>query len=159
MATYDTIATTTLGSPASSITITSIPSTYTDLVMVIEATNTSGNTDLFMRFNSDTGTNYSYQFISRGVSNSIIDTANVRMGYYALPQSTVQYHSMTHIQQYAGNKYKSWFTRANSAAVGSDMLSGTWRNTSAINTITIVVNGATEFGTGSRVTIFGIKAA
>lgn len=162
-ATYDSIASTTLASTSATITFSSISSSYTDLVLVIAATNTGGNTDLFMRLNNDTGTNYSYNwFSSTGssvTSGRVSTTANVRLGYYALPQSTVEYHSVTHILSYTDtNSYTTWMTRANAASAGADMLSGTWRNDSAINRIDIVAS-AGAFGIGSTFSLYGIATA
>ncbi|NBQ97859.1 MAG: hypothetical protein EBU12_06490, partial [Microbacteriaceae bacterium] len=57
--TYSQIASTTLGSAASSVTFSSIAATYTDLVIVVQAAVTAGSIALRMQFNSDTGTNYS----------------------------------------------------------------------------------------------------
>ena len=57
--TYEPIATNTLGSAASSVTFSSIPSTYTDLIVVMNYANSTGLADVFFRFNGDTGSNYS----------------------------------------------------------------------------------------------------
>ena len=55
--TYTPIATTTLGSATNTLTFNSIPSTYTDLVIIC---NYSQNGDMLQgRFNSDTSTNSS----------------------------------------------------------------------------------------------------
>jgi hypothetical protein len=161
--TYEPIATNTLSSATSSVSFSSIPSTYTDLVLVVVATNTGGNTDLFLRVNGDTATNYSYVFMTAygsGVDSSKVNnTANVRMGYYGLPQSTVEYHSVTHIFNYANTTtYKRWITRSNAASAGTDALCSQWRSTSAINQLTVFCNSG-SFGTGSTFTLYGIKAA
>ncbi len=56
--TYEPIATTTLGSAAATITFSTIPATYTDLRVVWVGTVTVADS-AGMRFNSDSGTNYS----------------------------------------------------------------------------------------------------
>jgi len=56
--TYTPIATTTLGSAASSVTFSSISGAYTDLVLVGAGTLAS-NLYLNVKFNNDTGSNYS----------------------------------------------------------------------------------------------------
>ena len=61
--TYTPIATTTLGSAATSYTFTSIPSTYTDLVLVGNLSSSS-NTNISIRINSDSGTNYSNTYLT-----------------------------------------------------------------------------------------------
>lgn len=58
-ATYESIETTTLGSAAANITFSSIPSTYTDLVVVYTLKAETASADIYMRFNSDSGSNYS----------------------------------------------------------------------------------------------------
>ena len=51
--TYEPIATTTLTSATSEVSLSSIPSTYTDMIIVVTATTTADNTDIQMYFNSD----------------------------------------------------------------------------------------------------------
>jgi hypothetical protein len=60
MSTYTPIATQTLGSAAASVTFSSIPQGYTDLILVCSPVSTTGsNTFMWIRYNSDTGSNYS----------------------------------------------------------------------------------------------------
>jgi hypothetical protein len=56
--TYVAIAEQTLGTAAASVTFSSIPGTYTDLVLVLSVQDASGNT-FALQFNGDTSTNYS----------------------------------------------------------------------------------------------------
>jgi hypothetical protein len=58
--TYEKIATTTLGSASSTITFNSIAASWTDLRIVLVSVNDASSTQpVEMRFNSDSGTNYS----------------------------------------------------------------------------------------------------
>ena len=57
-ATYEKVQSTTLSSTQSTVTFSSISGAYTDLVLVMGGSN-SANSDLRMRFNGDTGSNYS----------------------------------------------------------------------------------------------------
>ena len=57
--TYIPIATTTLSSTASSVTLSSIPATYTDIVIVCNGQTSTGTFDTKLQVNSDTGSNYS----------------------------------------------------------------------------------------------------
>jgi hypothetical protein len=68
--TYEPIATTTLGTAAASITFSSIPATYTDLRLVVVAKAVSAST-LDVRFNNDSGTNYSKTEISGDGSSAV----------------------------------------------------------------------------------------
>lgn len=154
---YTAIATTTLSSPDAIVDFSSIPGTYKHLQLVITATNTGGNADLFLRVNDDTGTNYDYVWLSQNSSNAVDNTANVRMGYYALPETYNRYTSITYLNNYTSSNNKTWFTRAAGAGVGMDFVAATWRNTAAITKLTIRAN-TSSFGTGSTFTLFGVSA-
>ena len=156
--TYTPIATTTLGS-AGTITFSSIPSTYTDLILVISGTAAS-NSDLDIRFNSDTGTNYSYTTLygdgtTAGSSrNSSINY--MRMDYYGYVGTTAGQITIIHIMNYANTTtYKTALSRASNANNGVAANVGLWRSTSAINSVSTV----TTLATGSTATLYGVKAA
>lgn len=160
MATYEPIQTYTLTSNQSTITFNSIPQSYDDIVLVIFATNTGGNTDLFLRLNNDTSASYVYQWFSNAATGIVNNTSNVRLGYYALPQSTFEFMATTNIMSYRNTQmYKSFITRSDAASVGGgDIIVGAYRSLSAINRIDVVANNG-SFGIGSRFTIFGVKSA
>ena len=62
---YDSIATTTLSSSASSITFSSIPATYTHLqIRGIVGDVTGGQASILAQLNGDTATNYSTHFLT-----------------------------------------------------------------------------------------------
>jgi hypothetical protein len=88
--TYDKIATTTLSS-AGVITFTSIPATYTDLVLVLSATATSF-ASVKVRFNSDSATNYSFTNIggngSAAESSRGSSSTEMNLGLTGTDQST-----------------------------------------------------------------------
>jgi hypothetical protein len=59
--TYDLISDATLGSAAATVSVTSIPATYTDLrVVIFVPSYSSSNQDSFLTFNGDSGANYNY---------------------------------------------------------------------------------------------------
>jgi hypothetical protein len=67
--TYVALATQTLGSAAASVTFSSIPATYTDLVLITSVQNNSGgNRAMQIILNADTATNYSGTEVPAGVS-------------------------------------------------------------------------------------------
>ncbi len=60
--TYELISTYTVPSATSSVTMSSIPATYTDLVIVGNYTvATGGGVGFSCRFNSDSGSNYEFE--------------------------------------------------------------------------------------------------
>jgi hypothetical protein len=161
--TYTPIATTTLGSSATSYTFSSIPSTYTDLVLVIQTQwTTSGNSDCGLRFNGDTGSNYSRTYVEgNGTSATSGRGSNENImyitGYFSNTIST----QIFQIMNYANTTtYKTAINRESSNPSDSNVGAkvGLWRSTAAINSVTII--GASKtFAAGSTFTIYGIAAA
>jgi hypothetical protein len=165
--TYEPIATpqTVSGSATNTITFSSIPGTYTDIVAVINVGATSGSSTGFgMRFNSDSATNYSDQRLNGDGSSASAtrSTSQDRILQFsnALPETASIYSpTITHVFNYANaTTYKSCLTRCNSAATGIQIITGTWRSTSAITSITFYTF-AGNFSSGSTFALYGIKAA
>jgi hypothetical protein len=164
--TYEKIATTTLGSAASSITFSSIAASWTDLRLVVNAIGLSGGTYLALQVNGDTGTNYSYTYL-RGdgsgiASNQQTSTNNTFIGSVsiALP-STYPALSTVDIFSYGGSTYKTMLSTASNDQNGSGEVTRTvslWRGTSAITSITII-GYSYNLNTGTTATLYGIKAA
>jgi len=165
-ATYEPIATTTLGSAASSITFSSIASTWTDLRLVFTGSMANaGGSRLNIRFNSDTGTNYSYTRLSgNGTSAASARNSNqdgIIMGVSDIPQDAI-YMNEIDIFSYAGSTYKTCLIKQASDNNGSGWVFsqvGLWRSTSAITSITLVDYQGTNINAGATATLWGIKAA
>lgn len=164
--TYEPIATTTLGSAQASVTFSSISSAYTDLILVMAGQNTSSTTnyDVYMRFNSDSGTNYSTtrMYTQGGAANSdrLTSWTAVWAGYWYGTASSKLSTTITQISNYSNTTtYKPCLTRLYAVNHESTFLtSSTWRNTNAINTI-VLSSPSTTFQTGSIFTLYGVKAA
>jgi hypothetical protein len=74
MSTYEPIASQTLGSAVSSVTFSSIPQNYTDLILVVNYGISANNFGARIRFNGDTGSNYSDSFIYGTGSSALSST-------------------------------------------------------------------------------------
>jgi hypothetical protein len=160
--TYSTIATTTLGSNAASYTFSSIPSTYTDLVIVCRAGAVS-NSDLTFRVNGDTGTNYSTTFMwGNGSSPGSNRTSSITFGYSTYYGSIETLGNGVHILQFMNysntTTFKSVLARGNNASRGTDVIVNLWRNSAAIDSITLIGANANILS-GSTLTLYGIAAA
>jgi hypothetical protein len=159
--TYEPISTQTLGTAVSSITFSSIPQTYTDLILVSNPINT-GTTAVNIYFNSDTGTNYSCtRFYGGGglaSSDRFSNTAS-SLGGWGTGASSNPYVFISQIMSYTNTSInKSMITRANELTGGySGAISTLWRNTAAITSVSFTGNA--NFGVGSVFTLYGIKAA
>jgi hypothetical protein len=162
--TYTPIATQTLGSAASSVTFSSISSAYTDLVIIANLINSSAgsNYSFSMRFNGDTGANYSDTYLygngssaaSGRESGTFMNIGNT--GFTAGTFSPI----IVSIQNYSNTTtYKTAIGRGNNSAAYVMTAVGLWRSTAAINSIVIAPEFAVNWNTGSTFTLYGIKAA
>lgn len=164
--TYTPIATQTLGSTAATVTFSSIPSTYTDLVLVATLRQSTTNQDGFLRFNSDTGTNYS-DTVVRGngsAASSVRDTsaAGIDIGVMSNSANTSgEFEAVIiNIMNYANTTtYKTVVMRTNQPASIVNAIVGLWRSTSAINTVSLESRNSGSFAVGCTFTLYGIKAA
>ena len=151
--TYTPIATQTLGSIVSSITFSSIASTYTDLIMVFEGI---ADNNVNLRFNSDTGSNYSATRIR-------VDGASASSARFSNGQSMVGSYdpgrsiSIWQIMNYSNSTTnKSALNRGGGAGTNVEAYVGLWRNTAAITSVTVLTN---NFAAGSTFTLYGVKSA
>lgn len=157
------IATTTLSSAASTITFSSIPSTYTDLRLVLTATVDTGQV-AWMRFNSDTGANYSATYLegsgSAAASGTNSPATKILIGTSTYLSTTIPSLLTADIFSYAGSTYKTCLTMQNSDFNGSGYVNGQvglWSSTSAITSITLLLGGTSKYATGTTATLYGIN--
>jgi hypothetical protein len=166
--TYIPISTQTLSSATSTVTFSSIPATYTDLVLVCNVGGSAAGNGVSLRFNSDSSSVYSDTGLwgtgssaaSGRHSNSNTGALTIAVGVTNNPSDVV---IIANIQNYANtttNKVLlSRATNANASASypGSEAVVTLWRNTAAINTIALS-NGA-NFVSGSTFALYGVTAA
>jgi len=163
-ATYEPIATTTLGSAASSITFSSIAGTYTDLRVVLVGTAGDIVTPR-IRFNSDSGTNYSNtRILGTGSSAASYRSTSVTQLDFASAggmSTTIPHLYTMDVFSYAGSTYKTALLTGQEDDNGSGYVVrqvGLWSSTSAINTI-LLYPSSNNFSTGTTATLYGIKNA
>ena len=161
--TYVPLATYTAPSAASTYTFNTISGSYTDLVLVIVGNNNSGtgNDNFALRFNSDTGSNYSDTALKGNGSSATSDRrTNQTLGYVGQMYPTIT-STIVQIQNYSNSTtYKTAISRFNDTSSGSVMGSRVvlWRNTNAITSIT-VVTGGDSWASGTTMTLYGIANA
>jgi len=165
--TYEPISTQTLGSDTATVTFSTIPQTYTDLILVAEirssrAANT-GDT-MRVRFNSDTGSNYSTTVL-QGSADGAESTrfTSATFCYVRVPAATATANvfspSIWHIMNYSNTTTnKTTLQKGSIAAVQVEIDTSLWRNTAAITTIDISAASG-NLVSGSKFTLYGIKAA
>ena len=164
--TYEPIATTTLSSATPTVTFSSISNTYTDLVLIAQLT-TAAATNMRIRFNADTASNYGSTHMSGngGTISTGVETTNTaglidyQGGYPNGGASSVSTY-VININNYSNTTtWKTWLTRASNAGTGTEVTAGVWRQTSAINQVQIRTSSGGNMSVGSIFTLYGIKAA
>jgi hypothetical protein len=165
--TYTLIANNILSTTASSVTFSSIPATYTDLLIKISVRNNGGstqNTTLLSLINGTTG--FTNRWL-RGDGSSVISLPNL-VGTSAYvgqnPGSGATSNSFDNTEIYipnylvSANKPFSTFSvqETNAATAYLGVTAGLWSNTAAITSITLDANGD-SFVSGSSFYLYGIK--
>jgi len=169
-ATYEKIATNTLGSTASEVIFSSIPATYTDLILIVCARSTSTGTAnaLNMQYNSDTGTNYGLVDMYGTGSNATntekygnISFSDCGRLASAASSSTAPGVNIVHIFIYKNtvtNKTSIARSAAGNESYRTYEAVSAWRNNAAITSIRLFPTSDT-FASGSTFTLYGILAA
>jgi hypothetical protein len=162
--TYEPIATTTLGSDTNQVDFNSISGSYTDIIVVANCYTTDASLQyMLLRFNSDSGSNYSRtELYGNGSSAaSIRGTNESSIVCGDVPINANKYGiNILHINNYSNSTtYKTVLARGNAATNLVEAFVGLWRNTNAITSMSIICQNSKNFGSGSTFTLYGIKAA
>jgi hypothetical protein len=173
---FESIATAT-GSGQTSVTFSSIPSTYKHLQIRIIARDNSGNGGgsgaLRLRFNGDTSSVYDRHNLSGNGSSpsagSDINSNDFSLDALMMGGGTganifgvgildiIDYASTTKnktLRLINGNNTNNTF--------GNEFIrlqSGCWRNTSAISSIELYISNGSGYETGTTISLYGIKGA
>ena len=162
-ATYEPIATNTLGSAAADVTFSSIPATYTDLVIVYQALAATGNPDMTAQLNGDTGSNYSATRLTgngTAASSARYSTQTFcRFDEFAAATTTAATMGVISVMNYSNaTTYKTLISRSNQAGLGVETFVNLWRSTAAITSIKLAFTSG-NIAAGAVFTLYGIKAA
>jgi hypothetical protein len=169
MATYNFIAKVTVGSGgAANIDFSSIPATYTDLVVLLSGRTTRSEvTDsIYIKFNNN-ATGYSFRDLdgngSSVSSGNAADYPPARVSANTATANTFGSWS-AYIPNYAStsvNKSVSLegMSETNAATSFIRITAGLWANTSAINQITLISQNPVNFMQYSTAYLYGISNA
>ncbi len=170
---YESIATVTATGSESSLTFSSIPSTYTHLeIRGINRDSSGSGNRLQLRFNGDTGANYAWHWFYGNGAGTLS-----ALGYTSQSSITVNNPSrdgdfnantyapfVLNIEDYLSttkNKVVRSFsgvTNGNASyMIEVDFFTGAWYNTSAITSITCRADA--NFAAGSTFALYGIKGS
>jgi hypothetical protein len=160
---------------AASIDFTSIPSTYTDLVIKVSArsnrTGTNYTDDIYVQFNGDTGSNYGAKVLYGGNSSTGSfgsgTGSTVMYGGYAVGTdgtSNTFGNSEIYIPNYSGSTNKSLSADGvaesnSSTGVFVSIAAGIRLNTAAVNQVTLKPANGTLFLQHSSAYLYGVSNA
>ena len=172
-ATYTLINSNVLSSSAASITFSSIPATYTDLVLRVSARADAATPTVYLNFNGDTsasGTLYSHTYIrgngstvtsSRASSNTTVEI------FGGNNQSTYTANTFSNLEIYIPS-YTSTTSKPigiatvaednNTAANFVNATAGLYRNSTALSSI-LIASASGNFVSGSSFYLYGISNA
>lgn len=170
---YESIATVTVGSGgASTVEFTSIPSTYTHLQIrgIMRDARSGTVNDGWLRFNSDTGSNYSAHKLngdgaSATATGAATKTNTEDLFRFPTTSNTASVFGavVIDILDYKDtNKYKTVRALSGYDANGSGVVrfsSGLWQSTSAISSILIDSDGSVNWVEYTTFALYGIKSA
>lgn len=166
--TYESLQTITTTAAASTITFSSISSSFTDLIIIGAGRNNASGYGWAIRFNGDSSSSYSWTDMEgsgSGVGSNRNSTLNsyIYTSYSIVGIGDQQSNMICHINNYGNtSKYKSVLTRINAPTAtnypGLTAAIGTWNNTAAITSITILTTGS-YFTDGTTFSLYGIKGA
>ena len=165
-ATFELISTTVLASTASSVTFSSIPSTYKHLQVRLTMSSSTALNDLALQFNGDTGANYAWHILT-GTSTSAVSQAgtsqnSIRSVGHNGGQNASNWMAavIDVLDASSTSKYKTarvFGGYAYSFNYDTTVASGLWMNTAAISSLTIFNSSSGVHNIGSRFSLYGVR--
>lgn len=159
-------STTVVGSGSvANITLTNIPTTYTDLVLVASLTGTSASGSACnFTINGDNSALYSSTCVGGDggtpFSTRISGSSTWQVAYQNIGTGTGPSNFTLNFMNYSNTTtYKTMVSRYNEPTLGTGSIAGIYRSVNPITRITISINGSKTFNSGSQFTLYGIKAA
>ena len=166
--TYEIIASVTVSSATNTISFTSIPQTYTDLLFKISGRFSIDTASAFLRYNGTTTNGTSIFLEGSGSSASSSTDGSYQYGpIHGVVNSTKTANTFgnaeIYIPNYTSSNYKSsssdGVTENNGAATTMALGANLWSNTAAITSIEIVGAASADFVEHSTAYLYGISNA
>jgi hypothetical protein len=152
---YVALGTTTLSSAASSITFSSIPATYKDLIVIGNFNGGTAGT-FSIRLNGDSGTNYSRVWMLGSGSGSGNSGTSTNNAYRLFSYGSTRAVGIAQLMDYsASDKQKTLLWRGNDASAEVIAIAGRWANTSVVTSLNVFSQDGT-FASGSTFSLYGV---
>lgn len=162
--TYEAIATNTLGSSTTTVTFSSISSSYTDLVLVCNY-GEGANAGIKLLVNNDSTSGLYSSTRLRGDGTTVSSARRTSQNQWYIPDgpsipTNVGAITTLNFMNYSNiTTYKTVLQRDNVGSSGVTACVNLWASTSAINRIDLICLSSDVFATGSTFSLYGIKAA
>jgi hypothetical protein len=169
--TYELINSSTLTTSAFGVTFSSIPTTFTDLMLRISArTDVGSNQDTVkLRFNNDTNTNYGRNTLFGGGSGGVGSNNNLTTRILApyVNGSTAQSDTFGAIDFYIPSYRRSQYKELSAFGASENdnnlaymgITAGLYTDTTPISTVTVEPENGGSFLSGSSFYLYGISNA
>jgi hypothetical protein len=163
------IETKTLGTAAASIEFTSIPQTFSDLVLLVSgrSTNAAFVNNGIIQFNGSGGTAYSSRRLFGNSGGVTVEATSNNDSVFQFPQNGANTTANTfsngviYIPNYTGSTTKSFsadsVSETNSTTQGqvqTSILAGLWNDTSAITSVRVATD--TNWAANTTISLYGI---
>jgi hypothetical protein len=148
------IATVTLQSVTPSVTFSGIPSTYRDLILVVNQLGTANATGGILRLNSDSTSSYSRGFMFGTGSTA---AAGAGSGIYAdifFPRTTLGNATFHFLDYSATDKHKTILNRVDVSDYVTWAAAARWANPAAINSLFLAPDSG-QWAAGSTFALYG----
>ena len=166
---YESIATTTLGSAQNTITFSSIPSTYKHLQIRAIASASDSNIGSFLiNVNSDTGSNYAWHYLygdgataaaGASASDGFIRVINLLGTGLASAFSAEVIDVLDYASTSKNKTFRMLGGGDRNGSGGVHLQSGVWLNTNAITSITFTSVSPYNFLQYTQFALYGIKGS
>lgn len=166
--TYNLIEAKTLSSSVSSVTFTSIPQTYTDLLLKTSVRTSGSGVDSIMIRPNSSSTNLSTKWVqgdittSGGIVSEQYSFVLLRANGGDSTSNTFS-NGEAYFSNYSGSNFKSISLDSVTGSSGGRVLlplaAGLWSNTSAITSLYMITESGGNFLTNSTFYLYGISNA
>ena len=161
--TYTPLATVTLGTATTQVTMSNIPTSYRDLILVINGSLASAGS-YWIRLNGDTGSNYSFVTAQANHGGGIASGSGTSTIFEPWQPNNLitngRFVNLFNFMDYsATDKHKSFLSRIGGQQSDSQMVTmaaGRYASTSAINSIQ--TTATQNFNIGTTFSLYGVIA-
>lgn len=148
----------TLSSTATSVTFASIPGTFRDIRIIVNAKNTVNAQGIRAQFNDDTNSNYSYiVFYGSGSTPGAGTGSTLSYADFGVNRTTDQSTVVNLMDYSATDKHKTSLVRSDNAGEITLTYATRWASNSAITKIKLYPSD-NAFTSGSTFALYGVKS-